>query len=80
MEMEMEDLPSYKDVVKVDIHYFDDSYMWNVLNFILICDINKKTSGYEIIIILIIIILTVDKNSINIFWLEKNLLRTTEEV
>lgn len=76
----MEDLPSYKDVVKVDIHYFDDSYMWNVLNFILICDINKKTSGYEIIIILIIIILTVDKNSINIFWLEKNLLRTTEEV
>ena len=25
MEMDMEDLPSYTDVVKADIHYFDDS-------------------------------------------------------
>ena len=27
MQMEMEDLPSYTDVIKGDVHYFDKSNM-----------------------------------------------------
>ena len=48
MELEMEDLPSYTDVVKAEIHYFENINVWKEIvenclqvNFVINCDMKE---------------------------------------
>ena len=58
MELEMEDLPSYTDVVKAEIHYCENINVWKEIvenclqvNFVINCDMKEmKLTSDQLVI------------------------------